>query len=74
MRIEIIFALLLTKLCYGQNFMPSGSMSLVDSYVTWTNNGMETEFTITSNFKEQIDPSNAWIALGVNSQRKMVIK
>ncbi|RNA12909.1 hypothetical protein BpHYR1_041929 [Brachionus plicatilis] len=71
MRTEIIVALLFANFCYGQNFRPSGSMSLVNSHVTWTNNGMATEFTVTSDFNGEIDPSNAWISLGVNSAPQM---
>lgn len=72
MNFAIILALIFANLCFGKDIVASGSISLVNSFITWKNRGEETEFTITSNFNQGIDPTNAWISLGVNSDRKMV--
>lgn len=72
MNFAIILTLLFANLCFGQDIVASGSISLVNSFVTWKNLGEQTEFTITSKFDSRIDPSNAWLSLGVNSDPKMV--
>ena len=48
------------------------SANLGNIYVTWTNRGLKTDFTITSPLDNGVKPSNAWIAVGFNSAPKMV--
>ncbi|CAF1091731.1 unnamed protein product [Brachionus calyciflorus] len=47
------------------------SINLLNSHIQWENTGKETNFVITSNLAGKIDPKNAWIAVGLNTNPVM---
>lgn len=48
------------------------SINLLDVNINWENQGSQTEFHVTSQLNQISDPSDAWLAIGLNTEPKMV--
>lgn len=47
------------------------SIELLGVYVRWSNLGSKTDFFLTSSLANGIDPSDAWLAIGINNNTLM---
>lgn len=66
------FPLLLALIYFVEFSNGLDSINLLGVYIEWENQGSQTEFHATSDLSQISDPSDAWLAIGVNTENKMV--
>ena len=67
------FSLIFCFSCIFFQVNTQQSLQVNNVIVNFLNRGTETEFFLLSNLKPGIDVKNAWLAVGFNSDRAMVI-
>ena len=66
------YILLFLGLVWSINGVHSGSISLLNVNITWTNRGTTTDFVVTSPLGNGVSLTNAWLGVGLNPNDAMV--